>query len=370
MDIDLVVEGDALSLAPALAQELGGTVAATSQFGTAKLKVREMTLDLATARQERYSRPGALPEVRPSGIRDDLARRDFTVNAMAMRLDPAAFAGLLDPHGGEADLAGGLLRVLHPKSFQDDPTRLLRALRYEGRLGFRLATETEALLRRDSAFLAAVSGDRVRHEMERIFQEARPEDALARAEALGVLTAVTPALTWPGALHLALQAFRQGGAAASPLLFLAFLAVPLSPEEGKGLAGRLSAPARWSRIVQDTTTLGQSLTLLQSSDLRPSLLDKLLRNLQTEAVEAWSISAASPQARERLRHYLQSIRDLKTSLSGDDLLSLGVPRGPLVGRLLEELRAALLDGQVRSREEEEALVRRRLAEAPREQRPS
>ncbi|MBI4234456.1 MAG: CCA tRNA nucleotidyltransferase [Chloroflexi bacterium] len=362
LDLDLVVEGDAPLLASLLAKELGGTVAATSQFGTAKLKLPDTTLDLATARRETYAHPGALPAVRPGGIRDDLGRRDFTINAMALRLDGDRFGQLLDPFGGQRDVAGGTVRILHPKGFVDDATRILRAIRYEQRLSFHMAETTEALARQHASFLDTISGDRLRHELERLLQEARPEHALARAHSLGVLKALLPSLAWPGALQEAVQRFRESGGRADPLLFLALLATPLSPEEGERFARRLNAPARWRRILHDTVSLRGSQDALQAPELAASTIVRHLRAMEPEAVLAWAAVAPAPLARQRLLHYLEDLRHVRSRLSGHDLLALGVPHGPLVGQLLEELQTASLDGVVRSREEETALVQRRLQE--------
>ncbi len=142
-DLDLVVEGDAIKLAESLAGELGGRLVVHRRFGTAKIRTRNLTIDLAMARAETYARPGALPTVRPGSIQDDLARRDFTVNAMALRLDPGSFGKLVDPFDGRKDLENKLIRILHDRSFIDDATRMLRAVRYEQRFGFRLEASTE-----------------------------------------------------------------------------------------------------------------------------------------------------------------------------------------------------------------------------------
>ena len=144
-----------------------------------------MVVDLATARSETYSHPGALPAVSPGSIADDLQRRDFTINAMAANLGPGRFGALVDPFSGEADLSRGLIRILHDRSFIDDATRMLRAVRYEQRFGFRLEESTGLLLRRDLSMLETISGDRIRHELELILKEDRPENALQRAQATG-----------------------------------------------------------------------------------------------------------------------------------------------------------------------------------------
>ena len=360
MDLDLAAEGDGPRIAEALAAELGGRVSARSQFGTAKLVVGEQTLDVATARLETYACPGALPAVRPGTLRDDLARRDFTVNAMAAHLDAETFGELEDRLGGGADLAQRVLRPLHDGSFVDDATRILRALRYEHRLGFRMDGPTEELVRRHASYLATISGDRVRHEVERICQEARPEVPLARARDLGVLTALLTALDWPEEVHRAVSRAREAGEQTAPLLFVALLASTLDQAGGEAFADRLAMPTRWRRVVDHAVALGSTLDDLAQEDLRPSQVERLLRGTDEQAALAWRLLANADLVRERLAGYVTELRHVQPRLNGHDLRDLGVTSGPAMGRLLEELRAAVLDGDVQGREEEERWVRRRL----------
>src|SRR4030043_511001 len=161
-DFDLVVEGDAIELARKLAKDSQAKLTVHSRFGTAKITYPGFSLDLATARNETYSQPGALPTVKPGSLKDDLIRRDFSINAMALHLNPQRFGELIDLYKGKDDLEHRLIRILHPNSFIDDATRILRAIRYEQRLGFKLETETEKLLRRDVTMLDTISGDRIR----------------------------------------------------------------------------------------------------------------------------------------------------------------------------------------------------------------
>ena len=186
-DLDLVVEGDAPALARQLSEELGGRLLVHAQFGTATVTIGSSRMDLVTARKEVYPRPAVLPEVSPGTIEDDLARRDFSINALALSLTEP-LPSIRDPHDGVGDIGRGLIRVLHRRSFADDPTRILRAVRYEQRLGFRIEDETLSLAREALAqgHMASVSGDRVRHELDRIFQEERPTLPLRRAMELGI----------------------------------------------------------------------------------------------------------------------------------------------------------------------------------------
>ena len=197
-DFDLVVEGNAIKLARRLARDSQAKLTIHSRFGTAKLNYPDFSLDLATARSETYSKPGALPTVKPGKLKDDLVRRDFSINAMALHLNPQHFGELIDLYHGKDDLDNRLIRILHSNSFIDDSTRILRAIRYEQRLGFKLEAETEKLLRRDVTMLNTISGDRIKHELELILKEDKPELVLQRSGELGVLRQLHPSLKGNG----------------------------------------------------------------------------------------------------------------------------------------------------------------------------
>jgi len=197
-DLDLVVEGDAVKLAQQVTETGQARLLAHKRFGTAKLKYDDFTLDLATARKETYARPGALPAVTPGTLIDDLIRRDFSINAMAMSLTTDNYGQLIDPYQGKNDLEHRLIRVLHSRSFSDDATRILRGVRYEQRFGFEFEAQTADLLERDIPMLDTISGDRIRHELELILKEQRPERAIERLGELGVLARINSSLKGDG----------------------------------------------------------------------------------------------------------------------------------------------------------------------------
>ena len=252
-DLDISVVGDAPALAQSLANATGGRLTVHPRFGTASVAAAGCTVDLVTARRETYPKPAALPVVTAGSLADDLARRDFTINAMAVPL-AAALEQVVDPHGGRADLDAGIIRALHRESFRDDPTRIFRAVRYEQRFAFRLSDDTRCDLESAVAAgaIAMLSGDRLRHELDRILHETSPLPALQRAEALGVLTATHPAL---GASHLdGLHDWT-----ARPLAWLAALVWPLHDSTGSSVAARLNTPSDWTRVISDTATLTERL---------------------------------------------------------------------------------------------------------------
>ena len=359
VDFDLVVEGDAPTLARQLAKASGERVVVHRRFGTAKCYRGDLSIDLVTARSETYPSPGALPEVKPGTIRDDLSRRDFSINAMAIDLSPASFGQLLDPHGGRSDLKRGLIRILHDRSFIDDATRILRALRYEQRLGFKLEPNTEQLLRQNTSMLDTISGDRIRHELELIFKEEYPERILERAEGLGVLQALHPCLRGNGWLADRFEQARQK-AISEPSLYLLLLIYHLSQEENERLIARLNIAGELGRNMRQLLKLKEDLTALADPSLPPSAIYRVLKDYPPRVITACALASEAPLVRSRLELYLDHLRYTKPSLAGEDLKKMGVAPGPRLGRMLEELRRAKLDGEVSTREEEAALVRQWL----------
>jgi tRNA nucleotidyltransferase (CCA-adding enzyme) len=364
LDLDLVLEGDAPSLARELARVAGGNVVVHARFGTATFKKDEISLDIVTARSETYSRPGALPAVKPGTIEDDLFRRDFTINAMAARLEPARFGELVDPYGGKTDLERRLVRVLHRQSFRDDPTRIWRAIRYEQRLGFRLEGETEQLLRRDVAVLGSISGDRLRHELERILEEERPERMIRRADELGALQQLLPSLQGDEWLTRRFQEARK----ASDLkeieqsTYLALMAWRLKDEEIEAFIERLRFNSRVARVLCDIAEVKRTLSALEARRMKPSSVCRLLETHQQQTLIAASVAADSELVRRRLKRYLSELRFLYPILTAEDLKRMGVPQGKKLGALLRALKEAKLDGAVRTVEQELKFVEKWLSD--------
>ena len=360
-DLDLAVEGDASVLAIESVKELGGEVVNYSEFGTGTIKLAGQRLDLVTARSERYSRPGALPKVTPGTIHDDLRRRDFTINTMAISLSEAGpgRGQLLDPHGGRADIERRLIRILHPASFVDDATRVLRAIRYERRLDFSLEDCTLGRLREavQDRMLDTVSADRLRRELGHMLDEEHPHKPLHRAGELGVLAAIFPPLGDASTME-ALASYDIGG---ETLGYLAGLAYPLTSDEGEDFIRRLNMPNRWARIVRDTVALKSKERVVEERGSSPSALFGVLENLVPVSVQAVSILTSSPAVKERLNFYLEKLCHVRPSLNGRDLVSLGATQGPMVGEMLRALRKARLEGKVATRQDEIRLAQKLLA---------
>ncbi len=359
-DLDLVVEGDAPELARSLAERISAKVLVHRRFRTAKLQYEGLSLDLTTARSEAYAHPGALPTVCPGSIRDDLLRRDFTINAMAIHLDPENFGDLVDPFSGEADLRQKLIRILHQKSFVDDATRMLRAIRYEQRFGFQLEKSTELLLRQNLSMLGTISGDRIRHELELILKEDCPEDPLERAAELGLLQRVHPSLKGNGWLR---NKYQQARSVSTPPLTLHFalLTYRFSNEEMEAFIARLRIPGKTASVIRDTSRLKEKLPSLGVSELLPSSIHRLLQGYSPTSVLACAIASDPVIVRQRLHLYLNKLRYVKTSLDGEALQQMGIPPGPHLGEMLRTLHESRLDGRVKTKEEEIQFVRLRLA---------
>ncbi len=345
-------------------------VVAHQRFGTARLEAGDLTVDLARTRSERYPKPGALPIVRAGTLLEDLRRRDFTVNALALPLGSKAkraSPGLLDAGTGRADLEARRLRVFHPRSFCDDPTRALRAVRFEGRLGFALSRDAHHALRtaRSEGAFAAVSGARIRAEFERLFADTRlgldPARALRRLDTLGVLAALEPGLHAPPSV---LPALRRLGRIlvegppleASPLLtglmlWGAGLTLPLRRRLLRRLALTGQAAERSLGFPRERTRVWRALARLRGR----GALDALLRPLAAEELLALWASARAPDRRRILRH-LREDRERVLPVNGDDLLALGLS-GPALGSALAEIRKATLDRVLHSREDALALAR-------------
>ena len=355
-DLDLVVEGDAETLASIIAKRLSGQVVSRSQFSTAKVRVEGVSLDLVTARNERYLRPGALPQIAHGTIEEDLERRDFSVNAMAFPLHAGSEGRLLDPFGGLDDLQRGLIRTLHDGSFIDDATRIMRAVRYEQRLGFGLEAHTETLLRRDLPMLDTISGDRLRRELHLWLNEERFVSTIVRADALGVMAAIHPSLA--GAGQVVRKALgSEGKPAVEEQARLGLLAFSMTQTGGEQVIDRLRMPTGWATVVRDTIALKGRLPRLSDAEMSPAQLYEALAPYNPAATLACALAAPGQKARQRLYLFLEKLRHVKPSLGGRDLIQLGVAQGPAVGEMLARLRSARLNGAATNRSQELELAR-------------
>jgi tRNA nucleotidyltransferase (CCA-adding enzyme) len=356
-DLDLVVEGDAVELAQHVTETGQARLLAHKRFGTAKLRYDDFTLDLATARKETYARPGALPSVTPGNLTDDLIRRDFSINAMAISLATDSYGELVDPYRGRIDLKHRLIRILHSRSFADDATRILRGVRYEQRFGFEFEVQTAGLLERDIPMLDTISGDRIRHELELILKEKRPELTIKRLGELSVLARINPSLKGDGCIGERFgKARRLKKPIQLPSLCFCLLIYALNETDIEQLLVRLNIPAKLSRAMRDTVRLKTRLHLLDKPSLKPSQIYYLLTEYEPLAIQANAIATESPAVRRSLQLFLTKLRYVRTALDGEELKRLGISPGPEMGQVLQILHKAKLDGEVRTKADEKKLA--------------
>jgi tRNA nucleotidyltransferase (CCA-adding enzyme) len=380
LDLDIVVEGDAIALAKALSRVVGGRVHSHDRFGTAKLILDSLAdVDFTTARREFYEYSTALPKVERSSIKQDLYRRDFTINTMAISLDEHTFGELLDFYGGERDLKEGLIRVLHNLSFIEDPIRMLRAVRLEQRLGFRLEEMTEELISDALEWLDRVGGERVRQELEAVFQEDEPPKPLRRLSELGVLAQISPLLVWNDWLEskvreypAALTRWRSqdsgegdAGDRGEPSLVMTYLALigtEASEDDILGLAQRLKLPKDDTQFLLDVKHLGSRLPSLAGSELSRSAIYHLLQPYSREVIFVCWLALEEGLARDRLELFQRELRSVVPLLDGNELREMGLAPGPRYAEVLGALRDARLDCRVETLEDERRMAQRLVSE--------
>jgi tRNA nucleotidyltransferase (CCA-adding enzyme) len=375
-DFDLTVEGDAAKLAESILRKYAGKVVFHSRFGTATWTLDETTfkrldvpllgasgfppfLDFISARTETYPRPGALPVITRSTIDDDLRRRDFSINAMALRLDGRFWGQLHDPLNGQADLKSKRIRVLHDRSFVDDPTRMLRAIRYEIRYGFEIDDETLKWIDDASrSVLSQLSGERLRHEIDLMYDESDPSAMFRRAADLDLLRSIHPALMQANFQLPFLEILSsEFGELTIPdimtfkrtLGWILWL-LPLSEYDIDLVAKRLDFPLLLAKSARSASTLQKELPSF--SGWKPSQWTFHLEQLPAIAVYAVYLV----RRESALREFLANWRSLKPTITGDDLKARGLEPGPQYADILRQLRAAWLDGDVKNKEQELKLL--------------
>lgn len=389
-DIDFVVERDAPAFARAIAQALGGDVTTHTVFGTARWKPDLHTaqaldipldtlpehIDFATARNEFYEHPTALPTVYSGSIKLDLGRRDFTINTLAVQLSPEATSGrILDYYHGLSDLRTGTIRVLHSLSFVDDPTRVLRAVRFSQRLGFTIEPRTDELMTLSREMLRRITGERVRNELTLLMQEHDPGGAFQALQARGVLEAIHPALMfneqngedftqvrrlWERWTHQpelrAVLMQPESSEVYWPVWFS-----HLSPEAIDALVQRLLIGK--GDTLQTTAALVRNAQELTEPATRTSQIVKRLDGLPEVALIAAWIVLNAERPRQRIERYLMEWRFVRPKTTGETLKALGLSPGPRYRIILEALRDARLNGMVQTGEDEDALLQRLLTDA-------
>ena len=369
-DLDFVVIPDAAAFAGEMVRFLGGKLKVFEQFGTASIFLEEgLRLDLATARQELYASPAALPQVESTeSLKSDLYRRDFTVNTLACSILPQSFGQLYDFFNGREDLSRGVIRTLYHLSFADDPLRLLRAVRFEQRFGFSIEENTLALIEKAlrSRVLDKVSRRRLAREISLIYEEDDPAAVLMRLQELGILEFIYPRLvpdheTWQRLNRISeTLAWAELREWRSPpekeLVYLCGLLLGMDQQDRQAILRRLGlSRERAGAVLQgcrEVPPLLEELSGEGGAGLRPSTLVNRLDPLSPEALLLLYALARNRNLQDNVRLYLESLQHVRPRLRGGALKELGLQPGPLFGEILSALRQAVLDGELRSYDEE------------------
>lgn len=407
LDYDLVVEGDAIQLAHAIGRRYGGRVTSHKRFGTAKWHTGEIqqslaeqlnltssgmvsngnsesldipeSLDLVTARTEFYTYPTALPTVERGSIKLDLHRRDFTINTLALRLDGEHYGELHDYWGGLNDLRQKKIRVLHSLSFVDDPTRMLRAVRFEQRFGFQIEVRTLELMNQALPLLERISGDRIRHELDHMLIDPKVTSILARLNELDLLKVIHPQLTWDAWIetclaklqnHLPADYWALGGSnnhnhIRREIAYI-FWAMRLTEPDINSLSDRLKLPAGLRGLMLSAHSLWMNLTKLplQPISEQTAYLDEL------PAMARYGVFLACEdiQLADILRKHAMEWRHIKPTINGELLRQRGLPPGPMYKEILSQIRAAWLDGEIQSSMQEAELLDKLIEEGKQQSR--
>jgi tRNA nucleotidyltransferase (CCA-adding enzyme) len=373
-DLDIAVEGQGIEFARHFCRGLDGRLVAHSRFGTATVYLGNINIDFASTRRETYPQPAALPVVRPSPIQDDLFRRDFTINTLAISLSVRNFGALLDLFKGTDDLRKGIIRVLHDQSFIDDPTRIVRAVRFEQRFGFRIEPHTLRLLKGAvrERMLLSVQPQRLRDELFLMVREETPEKAVIRLGKLAGWDFLSPRIT-PGIRRVArlfprirseAAWFRQHNPSLPPadieIMCLAALFSGLSRDAALS-AGRKFCFGRKeiSTIVSYITSRKRIASVLSRNKVMPSSLFNLLDSLPYEAILLVKAESRSRGVKRRIADFFSSCHGMRVSISGYDVQRLGIPPGPAYQRIFRSLLEGKLNGKLKTRDDELEFVRRR-----------
>ena len=365
LDVDITVEGEGIAFAEKLAQRLSGRVKGITRFGTAIVTLRGgFKIDVATARREYYERPAALPTVQKSSIREDQFRRDFTINAMAIKLNPGEFGKLIDFFAGERDLKRGVVRALHKKSFLDDPTRIFRAVRFSERYQFKIDEGTKDLIKQATnlAMFDELTIERVRDELVLILSEENPARAIKKMAELHELKFIHPRIKLNkqlrkllGNLEEVLSWFRSSFPKEKPspwLIYFSALLRGLTLKEARAACQRFHLSRKdEEKVIKGKEGVSRKLRELGKEKPRPSQIYLQLESLPLESLLV-VMARASRIVRERISLYLRELRRARLKVTGDDLKELGLRPGPKFAELLKKTLIAKLDGSLKTKEDE------------------
>ncbi len=390
LDFDLVVEGDAISFTKSLSSKFGGRVTSHTRFGTAKWHLfdgsfdqieqqmpersepESLSIDFVSARTEFYTYPTALPTVERGSIKLDLHRRDFTINTLALRMDGQHFGELYDYWGGLKDLHEGKVRVLHSLSFVDDPTRILRAVRFEKKFNFQIEPRTLELLKGAISLLDRLSGDRLRHELDNIFEESNSDRIMERLQELSLLNNIYPSLDCNESCIYTLKKIQSlepeqiwetlNFVELKRYLSYIALTIRLPERDVKQIIKRLRCPAELEKILLETNSIWEK--RISFIDARPSEVVEYFNNFQLISLFGFYLIVSDDEIKETVINYVDNWRFISTKVDGWDLIERGISPGPVYRQILNNLKKARINGDISSDEEEMQLLEQILASLP------
>lgn len=383
LDIDITVEGDGIRFAAEFAARHECRVKSHEKFGTAViLFADDLKVDVASTRMEYYDSPGVLPTVESSSLKMDLYRRDFTVNTLAISLSSREFGHLVDFFGAQRDLKEKSIRVLHNLSFVEDPTRVFRAIRFEQRLGFHIATHTENLIRNAVRmdFLERLGGKRLLAELVHILRENHPRNAIERMASLGLLRYINPGLKYTPEIRDLLEESRQIMTWFDLLylqrpyerwaVYLFGLCASLDHDAFRETCIRLAISGTFSRKLTESREKGFAMLddmvqrVKRKRPLPQSELYRMLHELPVETLLHMMARSNREEIRRQISTYFTHLSTVHTAITGNDLKMLGIPKGPVYRDILDRVLDARLDGSVSSREDELMLVKKLIGSTP------
>jgi len=368
-DIDLVVEGDGIAFAQNLGHKLAARVRSHLKFRTAVLILPGgQKIDVATARLEYYEYPAALPIVELSSLKMDLYRRDFSINTLAIHLCPPHFGRLVDFFGGQQDLKDGVIRVLHSLSFVEDPTRIIRAIRFEQRFQFKIGSQTERLIKNAVRLniFQKLSGARIRHELRLLAEDSAPLDALIRMRDLGLLQEIHPLLHFPQTKEALLEEiekvitwykllFREEAPDIWIVYFLGLVS-GFDAHQVQALTSRLQFPPKRTELVESTRRQLRyvAMQLAQWGKNEGALADlhEILSPLSLEGLLYTMAKQRKLELKKAISHYLSHLQDVGILVTGSDIKEMGLEPGPQFANILRAVKRAVLNAEVRTREEQ------------------
>ncbi|HTZ11573.1 MAG TPA: CCA tRNA nucleotidyltransferase [Candidatus Margulisiibacteriota bacterium] len=375
LDLDIVVEGDGIKLASSFASLSAGRITRHHRFGTATVFLKpHLKIDISTARREYYPAPAHLPVVSPGSLKDDLCRRDFTINAMAIDISKPGFGRLIDYFGGRQDLRRGYIRVLHDNSFVDDPTRILRSVRFQQRYNFKIEPGTLKKLKEALrlGMLEKVQPQRIRDDLILMLKETDPLGQVRRLKALSGLSFIHPRLSVDKKtiellrkIEREIKWFRKAHPARRALdnwlIYFMGLLDGLPLKEASAVCRRLVLRNGEEKRVHSYKKISRPfLSKLSGKRIKPSQVFSMLEPLSYEVLIILRAKYRNPGFKKRLDDFFRTYNGMRIHVNGDDLRMLGIKPGPRYQKIFWEVLKSKLDGEVKSKEEELALIRRML----------